>query len=111
MQNPFIVLKDQQLSSVIFVQDYLQLDFDGFTITCYDWPVITILDNEFNINNNEYRNALCSLITKQVSNSTFIENEALDIYFESREQIKVNLKNANKEVIYFTTPEDEWSSI
>ncbi|MBK7808451.1 MAG: hypothetical protein IPJ51_19490 [Saprospiraceae bacterium] len=40
------ILKDklinEQLSSVEFVQDYLQLHFDGRTITSYIWPIINI---------------------------------------------------------------------
>ena len=111
MENPFIVLKDQQLSSVIFVQDYLQLDFDGYTVTCYDWPIVILLDGKFVINDKEYRNALCSLIAKKVSDTSFIEDEMFVINFQGGEEIQINLKNANEEVIYFTTPEGQWSSI
>ncbi|HEX4875260.1 MAG TPA: hypothetical protein VFV31_01220 [Chitinophagaceae bacterium] len=111
MENPFIVLKDQQLSSVVFIQDYLQLDFDGYTVTCYDWPMVILLDGKFAINDKEYRNVLCSLIAKKVNEISFIEDEMLSIGFQSGEKIEINLKNANGEVIYFTTPEGEWSSI
>lgn len=111
MENPFIVLKDQQLSSVIFVQDYLQLDFDGYTVTCYAWPVVILLDGKYTVNDIEYRNMLCSLITKKISNASFIEDEMLVINFQTGEKIKINLKNVNGEVVYFTTPEGEWSSI
>jgi hypothetical protein len=111
MENPFRVLANEQLGSVIFVQNYLQLDFDGYIITCYKWPIISTLNGIFDIANREYRNELCSLITKEVSDIIFIDNERLDIKFQSGEQIKFNLKEAKDEVIYFTTPEGEWSSI
>jgi len=32
----------EQLSSVEFVQDYLQLHFDGRTITAYVWPKVFV---------------------------------------------------------------------
>jgi hypothetical protein len=111
MDDPFIALKDQQLSSVVFVQDYLQLDFDGNTVTCYDWPIVVLLDSKFVIDDKEYRNVLCSLIAKQVNDTSFIEGETLSINFQTGEKIEFNFKNANGEVIYFTTTEGEWSSI
>jgi len=111
MENPFIVLKDQQLSSVIFVQDYLQLDFDGYTVTCYEWPKVILSDGKFVIDDKEYRNVLCSLIAKKVSNTSLIEDETFVINFQTGEEINITLTNAKEEVIYFTTPEGEWSSI
>ena len=111
MENPFIVLSGQQLSSVVFVQDYLQLDFDGHTITCYDWPMVTLSDSKFVKNDKEYRNALCSLIANKVDGASFIEEERLSINFQTGEKIEIDLRNANGEVIYFTTPDGEWSSI
>ncbi|HVX92544.1 MAG TPA: hypothetical protein VHA74_00330 [Candidatus Dojkabacteria bacterium] len=111
MKNPFIVLIDEQLSSVIFVQDYLQLDFNGKRITCYEWPKVNLLKHSFDIDDKEYRNALCSLIAKKISDINLVDDVKLDITFQSGEQIKFNLKGVNGEIIYFTTPEGEWSSI
>ncbi|HEV8283655.1 MAG TPA: hypothetical protein VGQ09_05055 [Chitinophagaceae bacterium] len=111
MKNPFTVLIGEQLSSVIFVQDYLQLDFDGKKMTCYEWPTVKLVNGNLDINNKDYRNALCSLIASKVSDAILIDNEKLDINFESGEQIGFSLKEASGEVIYFSTPEGEWSSI
>jgi len=110
-ENPFIVLTRAQLGSVTFAQDYLQLDFDGYIVTCYKWPIITTLNGIFDINNREYRNELSSLIAKEVSNTIFIDNETLAINFDPGEQIKFHLKDTNGYVIYFTTPGGELSSI
>ena len=96
---------------MVFVQDYLQLVFQNYTLNCYNWPTVIVLNSIFDINNKEYQNALCSLIIKVVSNTNFIENEMLEIDFQSGEQIIINLKYAKGEVIYFTNSEGEWSSI
>ena len=111
MDNPFLGLIDEQLSSVIFVQDYLQLDFDGQRITCYNWPIVILSKRGFVINDQDYRNALCSLIAKKVTSISFIEEEALVMSFPTDDEIIINLKDAEGEVIYFTTPDGEWSSI
>lgn len=111
MNNPFIVLKDQQLSSVVFVQDYLQLDFDGYTATFYMWPIVILSEKKFAITDREYRNALCSLISKKVIDILFMEDELLSIIFQFGEKVEISLKNPNAEIVYFTTPEGEWSSI
>jgi hypothetical protein len=111
MKNPFIILIGEQLSSVIFVQDYLQLDFDGKRITCNEWPTVNLLKESFDIADKEYRNVLCTLIAKKVSDTRLIDNEKLEINFEFEGQIIFDLKQAKGEVIYFTTPEGEWSSI
>jgi hypothetical protein len=35
-------LLDEPLSSVVFVADYLQLDFNGSRFTAYAWPKVLI---------------------------------------------------------------------
>lgn len=64
------ILKDklinEQLSSVEFVQDYLQLHFDGRTITSYIWPIINIKNESLIFGDVLYRNALCDFIGNKV---------------------------------------------
>jgi hypothetical protein len=110
-ENPFIVLIGEQLSSVTFVQDYLQLDFDGKKLTCYEWPIVVLSGQRFDINVMQYRNALCSLIAKEIKDTIFIDAKMLELNFETEEQIVFDFEQAKGEVIYFVTPEGEWSSI
>lgn len=110
-KNPFKCLKGEQLSSVIFVQNYLQLDFDGYRITFYRWPLVKLNEKEYTIREIDYRNVLCSLIAKEVSDVILLDENIFTIIFSENHKINLNLKNAEGEVIYFTTPEGEWSSI
>ena len=66
-QNPLAPLLEQQLSAVVFVQDYLQLDFDGHRLTFNIWPIVSTPNGEFSFSSPGYRDALCSLISKTVS--------------------------------------------
>ena len=45
--HPLDALVGWQLSSVEFVQDYLQLHFDDKTITFYIWPAVLVGDKEY----------------------------------------------------------------
>ena len=50
------------ISSVAFVQDYMQLDFNGNWITFNVWPVIRSAGGELDEKHINYKNALCDLI-------------------------------------------------
>ncbi|MEZ4919226.1 MAG: hypothetical protein R2792_08980 [Saprospiraceae bacterium] len=90
----------EQLSSVTFVQDYLQLHFDGKTFTIYIWPAVKIDDTLFHFGEQDYRNALCSLIAHKVTDLLLIEEETLVIFFENTNKtIHLNLNPNNSEIV------------
>src|SRR5258707_6774954 len=68
-------LVSEQLSAVIFIQDYLQLEFDGKRLTINVWPTVFVSENEFQIDHIGYRDALCKLIGKQVTSTSETETE------------------------------------
>ena len=84
-------LVDCQLSSIEFVQDYLQLKFDGPTINVTN--PLTVNDNKTEITsgNNGFRDLLCNQITKVVKDVTFEPGKALTIRFIDNSQIAVSL--------------------
>ncbi len=61
------MLLGEQLSSVTFVQDYLQLDFDGVQLTYNVWPSVLLAEAQSVFGATGYRDALCSLIAHVVS--------------------------------------------
>ena len=111
MNNPFNILIKEQLSSVTFVQDYLQLDFDGHKLTCYSWPEIIISSKSIIFPTESYRNILCSFIAKEVNAVEYKDEQYLRFIFNQGKQLFFNLLNSSKEVIYFTTYKGEWASI
>ncbi len=107
------ILVGKQLSSVEFVQDYLQLHFDGNHLTCYVWPKIHIVDKINISKDSNYKNLLCDIIGEIVSQVELEEETLLKIVFESRKNIELNLDLKNPEIVteiaYFIDENNEWS--
>ena len=70
-------LVGQQLSAVTFVQDYLQLDFEGKRLTINIWPTVSLSRNEFHIGDVGYRDALCAAIGADVAGTSETDSEIL----------------------------------
>ncbi len=93
-------LAGEQLSSVEFVQDYVQLHFDGRTITAFVWPEIKIKDSVFRFGEIEYRNVLCNLIGIEVEDLFMQDKAFLVLQFKDEKGIiTINLSPTNPEII------------
>ena len=57
----------EELGSVVFVRDYLQLDFDGPRLNSYVWPRLVGVGVERVMGQAGYRDALCALIGSEVT--------------------------------------------
>ena len=81
-----------QLSSVEFVQNYLQLRFDGPTINVTN-PLTVINDKtEITSWNVGFRDLLCNQITKIIDSVTFEPEKALTIRFIDDSLIAISLR-------------------
>lgn len=80
----------EQLSSVTFVQNYVQLDFDGRRLTINEWPSVETGGEIVRFGEDGYRDALCSLIAKLVA-SVHVGDEAIILSFVGGESIRVDL--------------------
>ena len=113
MKELFGSILGEQLSSVEFVQDYLQLHFDGSTLTCYSWPKILVDFNSYEIFDNGYRDAICKIIGCKIDKIYLNEKKSLSILFDKEYQIILNLfrDESNQdlpEFAYFTDTENNW---
>ena len=112
--NNFLnILVGEKLSSVTFVMDYLQLDFDGNRFTLNVWPVITVGGKEYKFGEPSYRDSLCSLITKVVKQASGEEKQHLTLDFESGDMLTVSLDSDNPELVtpeiaIFTDTNEKW---
>ena len=59
-------LVEEEVGSVAFVMDYLQLDFVNARFSAYVWPTVSIGDVSRGFGDPGYRDALCALITHEV---------------------------------------------
>jgi hypothetical protein len=82
----------QELGSVEFVQDYVQLRFDGPLVIFHEWPEVFREEGSYAFGEPEYRDVLCSLIGESVSAATVEEGEAMEIAFEGGGSVRVSLR-------------------
>jgi hypothetical protein len=91
-ETTFRELIGHQLSAVTFVQDYLQLAFDGPVINVYnpltvETPTITVWTWE-----DQLRNVLCGQITKRVADVAVILHDQCRIVFTDGSIIRISLR-------------------
>ena len=92
MSDYFKQLAGEQLNSVTFVQDYIQLHFDGPGINVYMPMSVEAEATTIRSGDNQFRNALCGQIAKVVQSVSFQDSEALTITFEDNSQIAISLR-------------------
>ena len=72
-------IEGEELKSVAFVEDFLELRFGTPLLTLYDWPYVLLTDFSVGFGEPEYRNALCALIGEPVEKAMLEEGDALTI--------------------------------
>ena len=81
-----------ELRAVEFVEDFLQLRFDGPLLTLYAWPHVLLADFSVAYGEPEYRNALCAQIGEKVVQASLEEGDALTIEFENGSVFGLSLR-------------------
>ena len=88
--EPLKVLEGRQMGSVEFVQDYVQLRFDGPTITAFTWPRVQVSNKWFAWTEPGYRDELCNRIARLVARAFSTEQE-IRIEFNDGATIAISL--------------------
>jgi len=100
----------EQLSSVEFVQDYLQLHFDGPTLTLFVWPLVISNGCEHRLGRDGcYRDELCGRIGRRVLEVVTDNAEAITVRFDDTASFVVSLKSEDRvgpEAGYFAASRD-----
>lgn len=78
-----LALIGEELASVVFVRDYLQLDFDGPRLSLFVWPQVTTDAQARQICDPGYRDSLCSLIGHPVRAIAEDPDTGLTLHFDS----------------------------
>jgi len=86
-------LRGRTLSSVEFVHDYVQLRFDGPTLTAYTQPYLTLGAKAIFWGDPAYRNSLCALIGVQVEDTNVTAGKELTVHFQDGTVLKISLKD------------------
>jgi hypothetical protein len=105
--NPLAAIEGCRLSSVEFVQDYVQLRFDGPVLTAMA-PVRVWTDGLcFEWGKQGYRDALCDRIGKSVRRAFSIPVQEIRIEFEDESEFSISLKSEGRgeaEFAIFSNP-------
>jgi hypothetical protein len=82
----------EQLSSVEFIQDYVQFHFDGPHIIAFVWPVVESGGEVLRFGETGYRDALCDRIGRKVRMASISEGDTATIEFDDGATIRISLK-------------------
>ena len=94
-----IELRSEELSSVEFVRDYLQLHFEDKTLTCYIWPLLNRNGVELSVDDLNYKNELCKCIGAKVDIIELVAKESLTIALDQGSKIILNLDPDNPKIV------------
>jgi hypothetical protein len=85
-------LVGEELKSVTFVEDFLELRFGAALVTLYAWPHVLLTEFSVAYGEPEYRNALCAQIGEQVETASLEEGAALTIELQNGVVLGVSLR-------------------
>ena len=90
-------LVGEELRSVAFVEDFLELRFGVALVSLYAWPHVLLPDFSVGYGEPEYRNALCAQIGEMVAKASVEELDSLTVEFESGTVIALSLREEDLE--------------
>ncbi|OCA87804.1 hypothetical protein A8F94_08145 [Bacillus sp. FJAT-27225] len=92
-------LEKAEVSSVIFIRDYIQLHFEGERangmLTAYTMPLSVVSGQEFDSNTPGYRDSLCSFINHRVRRSE-MEEWKIKLVFDNDDMLEIPLQAADE---------------
>lgn len=90
-EQPLSVLIGRQLSSVEFVQDYLQLRFDGPYLTAITHPRVSVGNMCWKWGMPGYRDRLCERIGSVVTRAPVSEGGEICLEFDDGARLSISL--------------------
>lgn len=85
-------LVGEELKSVCFIDDYLELTFGDAKVTFFAWPHVLLTEFSVAYGEPEYRNALCAQIGEEVTEASIEEGSALTIELANAVVLGVSLR-------------------
>jgi hypothetical protein len=91
--NPLASIVGLRLTAVVFVEDYVQLQFESpaTVLTAITLPRVTVSGERWYEGTPGYRDALCGLITTSVRAASVIEGSEIRIELENQAILTVSL--------------------
>jgi hypothetical protein len=102
----------RELSAVVFVRDYIQLQFDGAGLSALNLPMIKVGQQTLAFGEPGYRDALCERIGRAVRSASVEENERILMEFEDGSTLSISLRpddySGPEAAIFNNGPEETW---
>jgi hypothetical protein len=101
----------EELSSVEFVHDYVQLRFNGPTLTAVTQPVVQVGEHEYRWCDPGFRDELCKRIASRLIIARIQAGDTLRLEFEDRAIVKVSLRDEDyraAEAVRFDLNPSKW---
>ena len=112
-EHPLKQIETRQLSSVEFVQDYVQLRFDGPYLSAFARPIVKMGETKFEYGTPGYCDALCERIGRVVRSVSINENQGIFIDFDDGANISISLEAQDRqgaEAAVFVDGTKQWDS-
>lgn len=94
-------LNSSELTSVIFVRDYVQFVFEGekenFILSAFTLPTTALSNHKYDFQTLGWRDALCSFINKTVRTAIAEEGNSIKVEFEDGTHLEISLKDEDYE--------------
>ena len=111
-ENPIRSLAEQELSGVVFVQDYVQLQFDDSGLTAVTLPTVMANEHTYLPGMQGYRDALCERIGHTVVDARIHEGEGIELEFDDGSVISISLRSEDyvgpEAAIFHGGPNQTW---
>ncbi len=88
----------EEVKSVCFIEDYLELCFGDAKVTLYAWPHLLLPEFSVAYGEPEYRNALCAQIGEEVTEASLEEGSALTIELANAAVFGLSLREEDIDV-------------
>ena len=102
----------RELSAVVFVRDYIQLQFDDAGLSALNLPVIESGQETLAFGQPGSRDALCKRIGQAVRSASVKANERILIDFEDGSTLSISLRpddySGPEAAIFNNGPEETW---
>lgn len=101
----------EQLSSVEFVQNYIQLRFDGPVLTVISYPVVKASGKAFLWGEPGFRDEICKRISIKVVRASITPKQSVEIGFEDGSTIEISTRSEDyraAEAVKFDYDHSQW---
>lgn len=83
----------ERLSSVEFVEDYVQLRFNGATLTAFTLPTVSTDSQTLHWGEPHYRDELCRQIGHLVKSVSIQAGEFIEVVFDDNVKVQISIRD------------------